>query len=179
MSCKARRFIAFFAAMAFATAFSGCRNPFLPSADIQVDSINFLGDFSELQEMPVFAATTDLNIYQVKVSFWLRNKIDVKITSVNIFYTDLAGNPVTVYATTGGRTMKLQSRLYAPTNYDATTRTTPDITLLALDRRVFDALLDPTLTPKYILCTMTFRGEDDNGYDVKLSTQFTIKGYNF
>ena len=102
------------------------------------------------------------------------------ITSVNMFFTDMAGNPVTVYAATGGKTIKLMSRMSPPTTNSPDGVNRP-IEFIVMDSKVFAALDDPTLKPptqpNVIICTMTFRGVDDNGYDVKLSAQFTIKGY--
>ena len=179
MSFKARRLGIFLAVWASVMAFSGCRNPFLPSSDVQIGSIDFPGIFLSPSEMSVFnTGSPNLNDYRVQVVFWILNKVGVNITSVNIYFTDIAGNPVTPYKDSGGKTMRLMTRMAPPTSNDPNGNTY-GITLLALDRTVWDTLADPTLLPKYIYCTITFRGEDDNGYDVKLSAQFTIKGYGF
>lgn len=182
MSSKARRLAALLAIAASAAAFTGCRNPFLPSADIQISNITFPGVTSgagTATEMVVYSSITpDYYSYRVSVDFLSLNKVEVNLTSVNIFYTDLSGNPVTAYSTSGGRTIKLMNRLYPLTSNDPNGNPTT-ITLLALDTRVYQELQSPTLLPKYIICTMTFRGEDENGYDVKLTGQFTIKGFGF
>jgi hypothetical protein len=178
MSSKARRLAALLAIAISLVPLGGCRNPFLPSTDISIPGIEFPG-IGSTPEMTVFAATTvDYYMYRTTVYFTIHNKVDVVISSANITYTDLAGNPVSAYAATGGKNVKLKCRLYAPLTNDPNGNITA-LTLLALDTRVYEALQDPTLSPKYIICTMTFRGEDDNGYDVKLTAQFTIKGYGF
>jgi len=182
MSFKIRRLAALLAITVSVVAASGCRNPFLPSADIQISAVSFPDStLSGVVEMPVFfAITPSYTTYRVKVSFWMRNKVDVNITSVNLFYTDLAGNPVTAYAASGGKTIKLMSRMYAPTsNNPDPASATGELIFYALDTQVYQALLDPTLSPKAINCIMTFRGEDANGYDIKLTAQFSIKGYGF
>ena len=55
MSCnKAYRLILMVALAGSLTAVSGCRNPFLPNADIQITEITFPGISSDTTELPVF-----------------------------------------------------------------------------------------------------------------------------
>lgn len=175
------------AALLGALLATGCRNPFMPSSDVTLNAIginssNLGGIDYPLVEMPVFAAdfagvNANYDPYRIFVAFEVHNKVAVTIYSVNIAYTDLAGNPVTVYASTGGKFIKLQARLSSVT--DNTGGNGTMIVLSVLDRYVVAQLEDPAFTPKYINCELTFRGEDDNGYDVKLAGKFSIKGLNF
>ncbi len=171
---------------------TGCRNPFLPDADISISGITMptMTYIANLPEMPVFAfdfpsgSPGQYTNYMVRVYFQLVNRVGVSITSVNMVFTDTAGNMVTSYAAVGGKTVKIMTRLEPIDQSSGVAPNSPGgaligLDFLVLDRRVIETLSDPNLQPKYLLCTLTFRGEDDNGYDVKLSTQFSIKGYNF
>jgi len=168
---------------------AGCRNPFLPDSDISISGVEMptMSSLYYLPEMPVFAADFpagspgNYSNYMVRVNFRIINRVGVSLSSVNMVFTDTAGNLVTSYATSGGKTVKLMTRLepadMSVANYPG--GAVIGIDFLVLDRRVVETLNDPNLQPKYLYCTLTFRGEDDNGYDVKLTTQFSIKGYHF
>jgi len=176
---KTGRLIAFAASMAAVVLISGCRNPFLPSADISISNISAAESaLLNSAELPVYNSTPNYYSYRVRVDFLLLNKVGVNITSVNIFYTDQYGVPVSDYKKSGGKNLKLRQHMTPPANNDPNGRT-ESIELLVLDPQIYTAILEPTLTPKYILATMTFRGEDENGYDIKLTAQITIKGYGF
>ena len=181
MSCKPFRIAALAMALAGTATLAGCRNPFLPSSDVETAYV-YLNGVSESREIPVFkidfpAADPKYFKYRLTVTFAVNNKVGISLTSVNMSYADSNGNPVTSYKTSGGKTLKFMARLNGAIN-----NTGPGysyVELLVIDSKVIEALDDPVLSPKYITCTVTFRGEDDNGYDVKLTEQFTIKGYGF
>jgi hypothetical protein len=180
MSCRPARLAALGLAVAGMTILTGCRNPFLPSSDVDT---GYLGsaNMENTREIPVFAtdfgSSPNYYKYRLTVNFFVKNKVGLSITSVNMTYADMSGNPVTAYKASGGKTMKFMARLNG-----AVDNTNPQYTtleLLVIDSKVIETLQDPVLNPKYMNCTLTFRGEDDNGYDVKLTQQFTIKGYGF
>ncbi len=173
------------ACLLLALTATGCRNPFMPSADADINRISCNGNTEEISayfdDLDPASTTPLYGDYVVNVNFILRNKVGIDLTTANMVFTDLAGNPLaTAYGATG-KTMKLMARLYpmnAANSYDTVQgNLTNSVRLIVIDRRVVDAMMDPSLSPKFIICKLTLRGEDDNGYDVKLTTDITIKGY--
>jgi len=164
----------------------GCRNPFNPSTDIYIREIVATNQWTNNMQFPemgvydnhVNAPPYVYSNWQVTTRFVIRNKVGVNISRVNIVYTNYHGDPVTGYGATG-REFLFMIRLdpYDPGFGGFGTNETA-VTLFLIDETVLSELLSPSYPSDHIMiATMTFIGEDDNGYDVKLSGKITIKGY--
>jgi len=175
----ARRAVLFLILAGLAT---GCRNPFSPQADIELS--DFLGN--EISVKRTTPSSRDASFYfnngLVQPLFVVKNKVGVIINKVNIVYTDLAGNPVTTYRTTGGKTFRVLWRI--PPRFSFATLgegegATSVFQFTVLDSNVYTELETQVGSTKALLVHITFYGEDDNGYDVKLTGDLTMKGYDF
>jgi hypothetical protein len=163
---------------------AGCRNPFNPSADIEMYEL----EPSELVIQKSDVPTTGTPWYpnwSVTCRFLIRNKVGVNIKSVNLVYTDVAGNLVTAYRLTGGKNYKMAARL-TPVNRDGdiiwgveAEGIGTDLSIWAVDRNVIEEIVAESGNNRVIVLHITFRGEDDNGYDVKLSGEVNIRGQGF
>lgn len=165
---------------------AGCRNPFNPSSDIQLVEINTsegaewgttymeIGIYSnQVNTTPI-----DFTRWPVRFYFRIENKVGVTLRRMNVVYTDYDSKPVTVYGA-AGRDSELLLRLDGiDRNAVGTTATTWTIIFYIIDDSVLRELMSPSYPPdKVMIANITFRGEDDNGYDVRLSGSTTIKGY--
>ena len=98
-------------AAGFLALSAGCRNPFLPSADVSIYDI-YCPDASFAfppNEIPLYADDvvppgSNYYKYRVRVTFLVRNKVGVRISSVNMAFTNVSGEQVTTYAASGGKT---------------------------------------------------------------------------
>ncbi len=167
---------------------AGCRNPFNPSSDIELAQLrsngNGVGDDITIQSADLNVPNPFYARWAAIAGFVIKNKVAATLTSVNIVYTDYYGNEVTAYTTTGGKTFKLVRRLTPMDDRNAVSSYNPnygegsgtDLTIYPIDPLV-KATFTPSYTPKFMLATITFRGEDDNGYDWKLVGSIGIKVY--
>ena len=122
-----------------------------------------------------FASLNDWSAFTV---FRIRNKVPATLTSINIQYTDMQGNPVTVYRATGGKTFRTHYRLNTMTSNSALNGVGTVVTVFVVDRQVLNEITAPGYpADRYMIAIVTFRGEDDNGYDFKLSGKLSIKYY--
>ncbi len=167
---------------------AGCRNPFSPSADVELIRMSGNRGYNEIQvEQETTLNEGHFQGWRAFALFIVRNRVGVNIRSVNIVYTNMAGEEVTPYRTSGGKSYKLSARLepvpdqQAPTNYGATGTYGMERTLdvYVVDRKVYETLENMPGTNLVIIAHVTFFGEDDNGYDVKLSSSISIKGNDF
>lgn len=164
---------------------AGCRNPFAPSADIELVQITH--ESSGRNEIPVLRTPPPRNeafFYggAAQAVFVSKNKVGAQITRVTIVYTDLAGNLVTSYRTTGGRTYRVNTRI-GP-RVDRSTLgfgkgATTGMAIYVLDASVYDELESQVGNTRAVIAHLTLRGEDDEGNDLSFSGDITIKGYNF
>lgn len=170
---------------------SGCRNPFVPASEVSLVRLTaletVLGRTEYVPEVEVqFQSTTldktDLQGWMVYAHFLVSNRVGVNLSRVNIVYTNVLGQEITQYRTSGGKSYKIMARLepvssqtvpYAREGYAR--GIVSIIPISVVDNLVFSELS----LSNVIFAHVTFWGEDDNGYDVKLSSQITIKGYNF
>ena len=175
--------------LALTLAAAGCRNPFNPSCDIEL--AEFKAD-SYADEIIIYPSQLsgggNLQIanWRATATMVIRNKVAATLTSVNIVYTDLDGTEVTTYKTSGGKSFKVNLRL-APmsdnnnpgggSGHQEGSGST--VTLYMVDRQVINEITAPGYQPgnKFMYATVTFRGEDDNGYDFKLVGKIGIKYY--
>lgn len=161
----------------------GCRNPFNPAADVEL--VEMTTDSEDEWEILIFSpqlAVTPIiySDWEVLNTFVIKNKVGVRLTDVNIVYTDFQGNPVTVYKDSGGRNFKFIARLSpvaAGPQFDFNEGQQTQLRLFVVDPQVIAEFQAGTLAPSVMFAKVTFRGVDDNGYDVKLSGTMTIKGY--
>jgi hypothetical protein len=167
---------------------AGCRNPFNPSSDIELYELtpgNGMADLVIQKSDVPTTGTPSYGNWSLNCRFLIRNKVGVNIKSVNLVYTDVAGNLVTAYRLTGGKNYKLAARL-TPVNRDSEIiwgsegeGTGTDISIWAVDRNVIEEMVAMSGSNRVIILHVTFRGEDDNGYDVKLSGEVPIRGQGF
>ena len=163
-----------------------CRNPFNPAAEVELVQMTTVANFVEEWEILIYSgccsagSPIDYTQWQVTATFVIKNKVGVVLNSVNIIYTDYDGNPVTLYKDTGGRNFKIIARLdpvQAGPEFDFNEGHQNLVTLFVVDPQVIAEFQAATLSPQVMFATVTFRGVDDNGYDVKLSGKMTIKGF--
>jgi hypothetical protein len=157
---------------------TGCRNPFDPSCDVEFTALiagNMNSVFIYSYQIPG-SGTINFDPWKVTAQFLVRNKVAALIT-----YTDLDGNEVTAYKATGGRSFRTTFRLApmtsnSPASQGEGTETT--ISLYVVDKKVLDELLSPSYpTNKFMFANIVFRGEDENGYDVRLEGRIAIYYY--
>ena len=174
----ARRLPALLLALA---ALAGCNNPFDPKSDVELAELAPHDIIIYQTQIPGGGAALNLNDWTVLAEFVVNNKVGVNLTSVDITYTDLNGNEVTAYKTTGGRHFKFAYRLEPVTNndrFDFGEGLSSAVTLYVVDRNVITELQSPAYPSNHFMfAAITFRGEDDNGHDVKLTGTMTIKYY--
>ncbi len=186
-----RNFAVGFGILAVLVLSCGCRNPFDPQVDIELERIFVGSQFNPEHEIAVRSTETtppiDFTIWIVNVDFLIRNKVGVTLRSINIVYTDSDNNPVTVFDA-DGRTFKILARLdplqdtgfgaYGSAGSTSGEGRTTTIRIFVVDANVITAFQSPTYPiDKVMFATLTFRGVDDNGYDVKLSGRITIKAF--
>lgn len=171
--------------LVLALAYS-CRNPFNPAAEIELVRMTAQTSFQDEWEILIFsgccggAGMINYQEWEVISYFVIKNKVGVTLTNVNIIYTDYQGNPVTLYQNSGGRNFKFIARLSpvaAGPQFDFNEGQQTLIPLFVVDPQVIAEFQAGTLAPQVMFATVTFRGVDDNGYDVKLSGTMTIKAY--
>jgi len=161
---------------------NGCRNPFLPASDV---FISYLYGPNEAGEVSVYSAESggtmfSISNYRSFAAFVVRNKVGINITSLTMVYTDMAGNQVTEYSKSGGKSFKMYTRLYpvqSNSEFSAGEGRVTTVDFYPVDRRVITELA--TVSSNTINCLLVFRGEDDTGHDIRLSASITIKGYGF
>jgi hypothetical protein len=161
----------------------GCRNPFNPSADIElVEVTNTSPDASRTQlwvncTSILSAGTVWYTNYRSTLHFVVKNKVLVTIRRVRMVYTDPLGNEVTTYKNVGGRTFNTLYRFDSPTNnnqanYNYGEGVDNTIDLYPLDSKVLETIDGYPYDIMYV--TYTIYGDDENGYDVRLSATTTI-----
>jgi hypothetical protein len=173
-----------------ATLATGCRNPFNPSSDIELATFSAVNYSDEIIIYPSQISggngTLPIDNWVADAVFVIKNKVAATITSVNIVYTDSNGNQVTAYKATGGKTFKTTLRLH-PMNddnnaggfgyqngYGEGEGTVMQVYMV--DRQVINEITAPSYPAnKFMFAIITFRGEDDNGYDFKLTAKIGIK----
>ena len=115
-----------------------------------------------------------------KGQFRIENKVGVVLKSVNTVYTDYDDSPVTVYGETG-REYGMLVRLDPIDRNSTGTSVNRTVTLYIIDDSVVRELMSPSYpsspASKVMFANITFRGEDDNGYDVRLTARITIKTF--
>ena len=164
----------------------GCRNPFNPAAEVELASMTT--QFGNEWEIFLFSGccsggtTINYSTWEVDCSFVVKNKVGVRLTDVNIIYTDFQGNQVTLYKDSGGRNFKFLARLEPLSagpgfNFPFGEGQNSVIPMFVVDPQVIAEFQAGTLAPQVMFATITFRGVDDNGYDVKLAATMTIKAY--
>ena len=162
---------------------AGCNNPFDPKADVELTDMTDNGNYTEVRvfqtDVPGGGQPLPLYLWAVRCQFVVKNLVGVNLTSVDITYTDLNGNEVTAYKTTGGRHFKFAYRLSPVSNNgstDAGEGLYSTVTIYLVDRNVITELQSPAYpSDHFMFAAVTFRGEDDNGHDVKLTGRITIK----
>lgn len=158
---------------------TGCINPFLPSSDITLTDLVSSNNSSD--EIDVYQSDTtgtlDLTKWEATATFRIKNKVTATITSINVEYTDLSGSPVTPYKLVGGKSFKTHYRLTPMTTANGNVGgVTTSLTIYIVDALVVNELVAPSYpSNKFMFAVVTFRGEDDNGYDFKLSAKLGIK----
>ena len=166
---------------------AGCRNPFSPQADIELAHIYDASDSARFElrvqrQTPPIQEWVYTTFGMAVPIFIVKNKVGVNITKVNIVYTDLAGNPVTTYRTTGGKTFRVLWHMdprFDFTNSYGGEGVGWGFGIVVLDGNVYTELANQVGDTKAVIAHLTFWGEDDNGYDVKLTGAITIKGFGF
>lgn len=156
----------------------GCRNPFSPSSDVELAEITANGGASIiLTSGNVSAPQPPYENWRATCHVLIRNKVAVTLESVSLNYVDLNGNPVTQYANTGGRNFKIVLRCLAVQGngeFDLSEGRETAFQLDIADAAVlaeFRGVVEPA---DVIFANLDLRGEDDNGYDVKLSGRIPI-----
>jgi len=162
----------------------GCRNPFDPSADIELARIyvQFSGATSiaiyQSQDLQNLTQLTSAWRWTVNCHLVYKNKVSAYIDSVNITYTDSAGNAVTSYKSIGGRSFRVTFRIEGVRDNTSTDESEGGATTLSLnvvDRRVIDELISPSYpSDKVMFANIVLRGEDANGYDLRLEGRIAI-----
>lgn len=161
----------------------GCRNPFEPSSDIELARLqsNGTGSGATILVHANDAAQTqlNLNLWKVSVRVVIRNKVDVYLTSASITYTDYDGNEVTSYRSIGGRNLKFTVFCRGVTDdtaFGETEGAAKDFDLYVVDANVIRELRSPSYPDTNVMfANIVIRGEDANGYDVRLEGQITIQ----
>lgn len=164
-----------------AAALTSCRNPFNPSADIELTRMTANGgqcivirqanDLSNPSSIPYWN-------WVVNCHFTYKNKVSAVITSITITYSDSENNPVTAYKSIGGRSFKTSFRIEGTASiatWDETEGAASDIGVWVVDRRVIDEITSPSYpSDKVMFANVIFRGQDANGYDVRLEGRISI-----
>ncbi len=167
---------ALFMAAALAT---GCRNPFDPDCDVELTSLAANGHYIVIFSGSIpSSGSINFDPWKATATFTVKNKVSAVITSVSISYTDLDGNPVTAYKATGGRSFKTTFRLPGVTGNNQGEGQQTSIELYVVDKKVLDELQSPSYpTNKFMFADIVFRGEDENGYDIRLEGRIAIYYY--
>lgn len=166
---------------------TGCRNPFEPSSDIELTTITASGwgggqnngSTVLVHATDAASATVDLNRWRTSIRVVIRNKVDVYLTSASIVYTDLDGNEVTSYRSIGGRNLKFTifcRGVQGSGEFDETEGSGTTFDLFIVDVAVLRELQSPAYPDTNVMfANLVLRGEDANGYDVRLEGQLTIQ----
>lgn len=177
-----------------ALASGGCRNPFNPSADIELAQLisnnnnGANGNDVIIYPSELGSSTLPTQNWIVTASFVIKNKVAATITSVNIQYTDLDGNPVTTYRATGGKSYKTTLLIHPMTDDNNAgdfsysggfgEGAPGSMAIYLVDRNVTNEISAPGYPGNgFMFAIVTFRGQDDNGYDFVLSGKIGIKYY--
>ena len=181
---RPRRLAAWLAAASLLAAGSGCINPFDPAADVEISIIESGSTGGEVivRSSQLSGSTLPIGNWVVTVNFDLHNKVSVTFHSVEIVYTDSFGNQVTAYKSLGGRRYQEDYRMLAPTDntgnfvqYGRVARRWQDAVYL-VDRNVVSELQSASYPADHVMfATICYRGEDDNGHDVKVCGSIPIK----
>jgi len=178
------------ALLAVTLTLAGCRNPFNPSADIELAQLVAVNYADEVviypSQLSGGGSTLPIDQWVADAQFVIKNKVSATITSVNIVYTDLNGNEVTAYKATGGKTYKTTLRLHPMWDDNNSGGfsysggfSEGEGTLMQIyivDRQVINEITAPGYpADKFMFAVVTFRGQDENGYDFKLSAKIGIK----
>ncbi|MEK7476959.1 MAG: hypothetical protein AAB152_15150 [Candidatus Coatesbacteria bacterium] len=173
-------------AAAVLLAAGGCRNPFDPSADIELTRLEVTGNGSYggtsivIYQTELAGPTYAFGDWVVTCRFTYKNKVSAYLNSVTITYTDIDGNPVTAYKAVGGRTFKITFRIpgvrddnfyYEGEGIDSS------LSLRVVDLKVIEELKAPPPGSKVIFADIVLRGQDDNGYDLRLEGRIAIFVY--
>lgn len=166
----------------------GCRNPFEPSSDIELTRILATGSKQGQGGATILVTASDASSTQPNLRWWttsfrvvIRNKVSVYLTSASIMYTNEAGDDPTSYRSVSGRNLKFT--VFCPgvtddTSFDMTEGHQTDFDMFIVDKNVLQALksLQSNITEQpVIFANIVIRGEDENGYDVRLEGQITIQ----
>jgi hypothetical protein len=171
------------AAAAILTA-SGCRNPFNPQSDIELVEISNSTPVAYSAELlincsTILAQTTvEFNRYQSYLHIVSKNRVIATLRRIRMVYTDPLGNPITAYKDTGGRSYSILERLAPQAGnaaYGYGEGTDTQLTVYPIDNKVLEELDGYQYGTMYL--TFTLYGDDENGYDVRLSGTTTIKLY--
>jgi len=171
------------------TFVGGCRNPFNPSADIELVEVTNTNTennpnvaraelWVNCRAIMTSGTTINYTHYKSTLHFVVKNKVIVTIRRIRMVYTDPLGNEVTAYKNVGGRTFNSLYRFTFSTNNNYTSDwqygegAVNSIDLFPLDSKVIEAIDGYPHDIMYV--TFTVYGDDDNGYDVRLSATATI-----
>lgn len=165
-------------------ATAGCRNPFDPSSDADLQALQWQAGGLQniyMTQSDLSASSPNFNSWLVEAKFLIRNRVGITLDSMNVVYTDANGNPTTGYASTGGRTIHLFIRLdgVRDDNTGAEGNAVTVFSLPVVDYQVWTAMgggSSSTVGHQVINATVTFRGADDNGYEQKFVGQISIIG---
>lgn len=170
-------------------ATGGCRNPFEPSSDIELTHIESAnGSFGQGATLMVHSSDASavplvLDRWTVRFRVVIRNKVSVYLRSAAITYTDLDGNEVTSYRNIGGRNLKFtvlcrsvtDNAEFGDGDNEAEGRATT-FSLFVVDSPVITAIKSSSYpATKVMIASIVLRGEDENGYDVRLEGQIAIQ----
>jgi hypothetical protein len=159
---------------------AGCRNPFDPSSDVELAQVwNSRGGQNVLIYATEIPASGSLNLdpYVIRFDVLIRNKVDVTLTSATATFTDVNGVPVTPYQSTGGKSFTIFQRVEGVTNNDEFSNSEGRVTsfgLFIVDTRVVQTFQNTPPPGNIMYCRIVLRGEDENGYDVRLEGQIPI-----
>jgi hypothetical protein len=158
----------------------GCRNPFDPSADIELTQLtgNYGPSVVIYQAAELGGTTKPFSNWTVTCHFTYKNKVAAYLTSVTVTYTDMDGNPVTAYKSIGGRTFKITFRIEGVrdnTGSDEGEGSGTSLSLRVVDGRVLDEITSSSYPgDKVMYANVVLRGQDDNGYDLRLEGRIAI-----
>lgn len=171
----------------------GCRNPFNPSADIELAEITCSNKDTSSNDNKVQVtrpslwinctylktlSTIDYTQYTATMNFVVKNKVIVTIRRISMVYTDPLGNEITLYKNvSGGRTFSTLYRFSFPANNNSGSGSYGEgvansIELYPIDSKVYETIKAYPYDTMYV--TITAYGDDENGYDVRLSGTVTI-----
>lgn len=170
-------------------ATGGCRNPFEPSSDIELTHVESAtgtdgqGSTLLVHSSHASAVPLDLGRWRVRFRVVIRNKVSVYLNSAAITYTDLDGNEVTSYRNIGGRSLKftllcrgvVDNAEFGDGDNEVEGRATT-FDLFVVDSPVIQTIKSSSYpATKVMIASIILRGEDENGYDVRLEGQIAIQ----